>query len=190
MNRAAPVIGVLGIGIVVALVFFARGAFDRDKAPAPNASSSVAATPPGAMQASLGSQPSSADDEGLPPEVRRKYPPGTFVPFTLPKVKSGILCPDGSYLPLLNGVPYAPGISREAWLGPPGPVVGKKVDQDGIEWWIHQDGSSTTTRFKDTFDGSGKLIPNIETMHAAKMPDKSALPGPDVPIKKDPIPVK
>ncbi len=181
MNRAIPVVGVLLVGSVVAGALLLSGVLDQPAQvqPAPESKPAVhsAGAPVAPQQAASGS----SNEVQLPPEATRKYPPGTFVPLTLPKVKSGIRLPDGSYLPLLNGVPRASPISRAEWLGPVPPVVGKQVDAEGVEWWVHADGSSTTTRWTDTWDAKGNLIRNIRTDHAAKTKDGAALPGPDAP---------
>jgi hypothetical protein len=145
------------------------------RAPAPGGIAFEGAGSPGALPASA---PSPGGEEQLPPEATRKYPPYSMIPLRLPKVKSGIRCPDGSFLPLLNGVPRSAAISRYDWLGPVTPVIAKHVDATGCEWWVHADNSMTTSRFIDTFDATGKLIPNIETVHAAPMPERGAVPIP------------
>ncbi len=53
--------------------------------------------------------------------------------------------PDGSTVPVLNGAYGAP---RMDW--PPrfpwSPIVGRQVDPKGCEWFVHEDGSRSTTR--------------------------------------------
>ncbi len=102
-------------------------------------------------------------------------PPGARVPRRVGRVSSGIRCPDGSHLPLLNGVPAAPPITRSPHLGPVPPVVAILVDQEGNRWYEHADGSATTTRFRvDIVDGVARS--NVETVHNARLPDSRGLP--------------
>lgn len=93
--------------------------------------------------------PEQADGEPeLPPEFFRKLPPSSRVPMTLPTgFTSGLRCPDGSYLPLLNGVTEAYPINRDVSIhGPLPPVVAKRTDSGGYEWYEHADGTLTTVR--------------------------------------------
>lgn len=128
---------------------------------------------------SVESQAQGKDDE-LPPEATRKYPPNSFVALRLPKnIKKGVRLPDGSYLPLLNGVPFAAPVKRSEWDGPITPVVGKITDNDGCEWWVHADGSTTTTRYLETTGADGKSFQNTATIHGAKVPDALGVPAPE-----------
>jgi hypothetical protein len=93
---------------------------------------------------------------------------------TVPRCSSpseGVRCPDGSYLPLLNGVPAAPPITRSAPLGPLPPVIAVVGDQAGDEWYEHADGSCTTTR-RRTVVVAGVPTQTIETVHNARLPDQ------------------
>ena len=99
-------------------------------------------------------------------------------------VTEGIRCPDGTFLPLLNGVKSAPPIMRKASLGPVPPIVGKIVDSSGCEWWLHEDDSVTTTRpiMMEKLDpATGRTIryPDIETVHAGRVPDEYAIKVPE-----------
>lgn len=90
-------------------------------------------------------------DKPLPAPAHKlsRYPPGTWIPIKhLPKVDKGIPMPDGTFLPFLNGMTYAPPIHRDPSLGPVPPVIAKAVDWGGFEWWIHADGSATTSRYE------------------------------------------
>ena len=53
--------------------------------------------------------------------------------------------PDGSFVPLLNGVREAP---RGSWwpAGQPwSPIVRRETYADGTEWYVHADGTKSTT---------------------------------------------
>jgi hypothetical protein len=125
-------------------------------------------------------------DPELPPELSRKYAPGTKIPITLPKVHSGIRCPDGSFLPLLNGVPNAPAIHRDRSRGPVPPVRYLYIDDQGYQWYWHEDGSTTTSRTIKQWDHTGRESTNIETVHGVPMPPDAQLPGPDGPPTRPP----
>ena len=97
---------------------------------------------------------------------------------SLPKhLKSGIRCPDGSYLPLLNGVPYAPPLLRDGAMPK---VVAKVVDHAGCEWWKHADGSLTTTRWVDAQIGMEKrrivVTDHARPRHEDLRPSRSRQP--------------
>lgn len=51
--------------------------------------------------------------------------------------------PDGTYMPALNGVKLTPKLQ---WLpeAPYSPIIGKRV-ASGTEWYVHADGTQTTT---------------------------------------------
>ncbi len=88
----------------------------------------------------------------LPEELHRRYPPRTRVAFATsldPRdFTVGIGCPGGGFLPLLNGVPAAQPLHRNLESDGPVPlVIGKFVDEEGSDWYVHADGSETTTRW-------------------------------------------
>ncbi len=91
-------------------------------------------------------------------------------PTVAPPEGGGILCPDGSYLPLLNGVPSAPGIIRAEEHGPLPPVVEILVDSAGYEWYRHADDSTTTSRPQFVTDANGVRSIQIITIHNAGAP--------------------
>ena len=108
-----------------------------------------------------------------PRHVLSKRSPGSFVRIDeLPKVERGIPLPDGTLLPFLNGMTFAPPIHRDPRFGPVPPVIGLSVDVGGFEWWVHADGSTTTSRYKlvqagdkTWWDpGSEHIVPNRNTM--------------------------
>jgi len=105
---------------------------------------------------------------GVPKDGPSRYPPRIRIAMRVPRTTAGVRCPDGSYLPLLNGVPAAPPIRRSARLGPVPPVVAKIVDETGVEWYEHADGSVTTTRFREVI-ADGVRVPNVETVHSAAL---------------------
>lgn len=183
----------MGLVLLAALAGTAWFVFVR-RPPTPELPSGLAPQSRPASQAE--SLPASApmaasDEDGLPPEALKKYPPNSFIALRLPtNLKKGVKLPDGSYLPLLNGVKFAQPVQRSTWDGPITPVVGKITDQEGIEYWVHADGSTTTTRFMETTGPDGKPFQNTATIHAAKVADKQGvpMPEPNVPPGKLPPP--
>lgn len=95
---------------------------------------------------------------------------GVRTPMRVAAAASGIRCPDGTFLPLLNGVRTAPGIIREAERGPLPPVVAVVVDRDGWEWYEHADGSMTTSRPQNIRDQQGRDVLQAVTLHVAHLP--------------------
>jgi hypothetical protein len=101
----------------------------------------------------------------LPPAFYEKLPPNSRLPLTLPPgIRSGLRCPDGTFLPLLNGVPEAYPLKRAARFGPMPPVVAKVTDSGGYEWYEHADGSLTTTRWTPS-EYMGKPGMTVVTSH-------------------------
>ncbi len=104
-----------------------------------------------------------------------KYPPRTRIPVAnLPKVTQGIPCPDGSFLPFLNGMTWAPPLQRDPGLGPVPPVVAIQVDDAGIEWWEHADGSVTTCHYHEITALGQKYFDPV-TRHGAAKPSSQIL---------------
>lgn len=68
-----------------------------------------------------------------------------------------IAYPDGTYLPPLNGVAMAPRMMFHPRLAPFSPVVGKERDAMGWEWYVHLDGTRSTTYL----DTGGRSIADI-----------------------------
>ncbi len=120
----------------------------------------------------------------LPPELHLPLPPHARIALRLPRgLRSGLRCPDGSFLPLLNGVPHASPIHRSPHDGPLPPVVARRTDADGDDWYEHADGSLTTTRWVDVEVG-GVVRPDVVTSHHAPV-DAHARP---LPSSKIPAP--
>ena len=106
-----------------------------------------------------------------PLHVRSPFPPGTVIPVTeLPPVDNGIPLPRGGYLPFLNGMTYSPGIARDPRFGPVPPVVAKLVDTEGFEWWMHADGSVTTSIYRQV-SVPGETAWDSATRHAVAKPE-------------------
>ncbi len=145
-------------------------------------SGSASITPAKGMTVELAAPPvelPTIDGIVMPAAFYQKLPPSSRVPLTMPKgFKSGMLCPDGSYLPLLNGVPRAGRVNRAPEDGPLPPVVAKVTDWGGYEWYEHADGSFTTTRW-EKMTLHGKPYEDVVTNHRAKMDEnKFALSAP------------
>ncbi|MCA8976371.1 MAG: hypothetical protein KDC98_16750, partial [Planctomycetes bacterium] len=58
-----------------------------------------------------------------------------------------ILYPDGTRLPPLNGVEKAPRVAFHRRI-PFTRVVGRHRGADGVEWYVHENGAMSTTRFQ------------------------------------------
>lgn len=95
-----------------------------------------------------GANPGTVESSGSPdstPEQPDAMQVGTEEPKRkkeLPR-KHRLYFPDGSYLPALNGATNAkPVVFRDR---PYAPVIGKKKDSSGRQWYEHEDGSFSTT---------------------------------------------
>ncbi len=87
-------------------------------------------------------------DHDNSPNVLSPLPPGTRIALAeVPTAGHGIPLPDGTCLPALNGVARSGRLKRPADQGPLAPVVGILVDASHFEWYEHQDGSMTTSRW-------------------------------------------
>ena len=123
-----------------------------------------------------------------PLHVRSPFPPGTVIPVAeLPPVDNGIPLPDGGFLPFLNGMTYSPSFARNPRFGPVPPVVAKLVDAEGFEWWMHADGSVTTSIYRPAAN-PGETAWDSTTRHAVATPVEElepAEPGADEPSNPD-----
>lgn len=118
-----------------------------------------------------------------PLHVKSPWPPGTRIPVSrLPKVEpgKGIGFFDGTWLPYLNGLNAAPPATRDPDLGRVPPVIAKVVDADGLEWWVHADGSATTTRYKQV-TALGQTYWDPATEHSAVQPNTNLRSTPETP---------
>jgi hypothetical protein len=96
--------------------------------------------------------------------------PGTRTPVReLPKVDDGIRLPDGTCLPYLNGMNWAPPLQRDRIHGPVPPVVAILVDAEGFEWYEHADGSVTTCMYQQVIV-QGEPYWDPTTKHSAAVP--------------------
>jgi len=116
----------------------------------------------------------------LPAEWQKRPPPGTAVHFEASldphAFTAGIGCPGGGYLPLLNGVPFAQPLQRDVdRFGPVPRIVGKRTDAGGDEWWVHADGSETTSRWV-TVAVDGVARRDVRTDHIVPAPVEHGLP--------------
>ena len=190
-NRATPLSGAATIVLVLA---FAGGGYGLWRLTRPQGDQTT--TP---AQVTPASAPSSAAPltaelayRGAPPlpfrtdkksdrplHTRSKYPPGTRIPVRLTeRPKEGIPCTDGTFLPFLNGMTWAPAIHRDPAYGPVPPPVAILVDADGVEWWEHADGSTTTCHYIGvTAHGESYFDPT--TRHSLPKPASQVL-GTDV----------
>lgn len=146
---------------------------------APRATShSVAATAGGvvAAVAASGMTDDAKTADEPKPAWTRSLAPNERLRVELPKdLRHGIPMPDGSFLPLLNGVPHAEPASRNTSAsGPLPPVVAKFADREGSEWWEHADGSTTTTRWVEVTHADGRVAQMVVTDHLSPIPDELA----------------
>ncbi len=134
---ALTAVAVLWPGEVVAPGRGARAAAPAEASAAASAAASVRAA----------GLPAGADFGRL---IEPPGAPGRLVRMRVPRARSGIRCPDGTFLPPLNGVSPSdpiPPIEREPFMPPIGEIVGRYTDDEGYEWWITEDGSAFTTRW-------------------------------------------
>ncbi len=90
----------------------------------------------------------SATDAGAKPNVRSRFDRGTTIELQRePKAGRGIPLPGGGFLPALNGVVVSSPIDRPHNKGVLPVVVAIVVDDSGLEWYRHADGSMTTSRY-------------------------------------------
>lgn len=79
-----------------------------------------------------------------------------------PQAKSNrLLLPDGTTVPVLNGAFGAP---EMGWPDerPWSPIIGKEMDRNGLEWYVHEDGSkSTTQNLYHTHTGGMAPVTNV-----------------------------
>lgn len=90
----------------------------------------------------------SATDASAKPNVRSRFEPGTTIELQKePRATRGIPIPGGGFLPALNGVVQSSPIDRPPQKGVLPVVVAVVVDDSGLEWYRHADGSMTTSRY-------------------------------------------
>jgi hypothetical protein len=155
----------LAVGVAVAA--FYAGQLSRTPA-----DTTAQESPSPQAAAARGEAMTAAVDAPAPPapsELDRKLGPNDEVKLSRAidprEFRDGIACPGGGYLPLLNGVPWAPGLSRDLrYEGPVPPVVSKFTTPDGIEWYRHADGSSTTSKWIE-MQVLGTTIRTVQTNH-------------------------
>lgn len=89
-----------------------------------------------------------AADANAKPNVRSRFEPGTTIELQKePRAQRGIPLPGGGFLPCLNGVVQSSPIDRPASKGVLPVVIAVVVDESGLEWYRHADGSMTTSRY-------------------------------------------
>lgn len=123
MNARLRITGAALLPLAAAAVLWPSPPAPR-RAPVPAAAAAGEAVPAPAVAEAVA--PAAAP---LPPAT----PPAAQVTF-----------PDGSTLPALNGVTEP--IVLQWGNRPYSPVVAKIADEQGVEWYRHQDGSWSTTR--------------------------------------------
>jgi hypothetical protein len=163
MNRIALAIGGLAIVGVAAWLLSRQ---DDPPAPAPVDDQPEISEPEFPAETGIPYPDPVPLPEGLPAEFYVDLAPGEEIPITIPPgLTSGIRCPDGTYLPPLNGCPVGGPIARNrSRMGELPPVVAKMCDGYGLEWYVHADGSRTTTTWKEaTVHGEAKMM--VATLH-------------------------
>jgi hypothetical protein len=176
--------GALALGALVFVLAAGRPAPLAGPDTPPAQPPAPAAEPPAApVQVSITAhvQPELTNKKSpVPLHQKSKYPPLTRFRFDkLPAAEpgKGITFPDGTTLPYLNGMTWAPMVSRSRDVAAPiPPVIGLVVDQEGFEWYEHADHSTTTTRYKQvTFAGETYWDPATE--HAAPRKSEHLIPA-------------
>jgi hypothetical protein len=82
--------------------------------------------------------------------------------------------PDGTFVPALNGAVGA-GSLREVWKGAWSPIVGAERSDQGVDWYVHADGSRSTTEMKyrpdlHRFDAMTRLARPLPAAPAPRQP--------------------
>ncbi len=98
----------------------------------------------------------------LPPPVPELSPPS---------LEQTLRLPDGSYVPTLNGVPGSQSL-LQAWRGtwgstPFSPIVSKRVDQKGNEWYVHENGGQSSTLMSEVRFADGSIESRV-TIHVLR----------------------
>lgn len=75
-------------------------------------------------------------------QQREKTPPST-VP-----ANERLALPDGTFVPCLNGTVGAPPLSPHWGNRPWSPIVATERSDVGVDWYVHADGTRTTTEMK------------------------------------------
>lgn len=101
----------------------------------------------GQLSVEAGAQ--STDSKVATPAPKKGDPIGR----TGPAPKGAAIFPDGTWLPPLNGVEIAPPFPGFAPDYPYAPVVEIVLGDKGISWYIHADGSHSTTQLVETTQG-------------------------------------
>jgi hypothetical protein len=102
-----------------------------------------------------------ATSSRVEPVLRAAEPAPGFVRMPVPRATGGIRCPDGTFLPPLNGVSAddpIPPIQREPYMPQIGPILGRYTDDGGTDWWVTADGSAFTTRWQEIERGDGSRV--------------------------------
>lgn len=137
----------------------------------PDAAAPAPAVPPVPVHRPAAPQQVRTDHKvPVPLHTKSRHPPGTRIPLRVEAgTGDGIRLPDGTTLPYLNGMTWAPPVQRSRELGPVAPVVGILVDADGFEWYEHADGSVTTCLYQQVVL-PGETYWDPSTKHAAATP--------------------
>lgn len=177
-RRAVPLlVAGLVLAAVAATAFGLPGSAADAAAVLTASDETVAPAEPQVAEVKGDVQPGSAPEVKLPAAFYRKLAPRSRIPLRLPDgIKSGLRCPDGTYLPLLNGVPHAYPLNRPARNGPLPPVVAKVTDWGGYEWYEHADGSHTTTRWTPMRTAGGETRLEVVTDHEAPYDSRFGMP--------------
>mgnify|MGYP006921591956 CR=1 FL=1 len=104
---------------------------------------------------------------------------------TQPPAKGAVVFPDGTWLPVLNGVdnpPPYPGFSRGY---PYAPVTQIVTDDKGVQWYIHADGSRSSPQNMEYSEG-GKKLGTRPGWAVGNPYDKKPVVGPDGKVEYEP----
>jgi hypothetical protein len=149
---------VTAVGVASYFVLRTTDAADPVAAPALRSAPPSSQPPPPAPVSSLQSAPaptrSPADPEGM------------------------IRYPDGSFMPTLNGVKRPAGIQWPSEV-PFSPIIGKQTAA-GVEWYVHADGTQTTTQMVWRSD----VQQDVAVTHVARPMPALPVEGSDEPTKR------
>lgn len=154
---SVAVVALCGAGGALALHFGGGAGQGTPPAPAPQPTAAAAETPTPAPVAAV--VPPPAPPPEAPARPMARYP-------------------DGTEMPLLNGVQEAVGMN---WSGEFSPVAEKVTDQNGIQWYRHRDGSwSTTLMLMD--EAKGERVGASLVYQSGGPPRPTRFKGPPPPV--------
>ncbi len=165
MSRSSviPCVAVLGIAASVALVVWAGWGSGSGAGPRSDSETeSAAGLDASVSRSSTDETPAALVGRGMSPSTNakpaKKAGPSIGIGrHTTPPAGAAIF-PDGTWLPPLNGVKFAPHACPWPKDIPYSPVIKIVTGDKGIQWYIHADGSHSGTQLAPTEQGGRKFL--------------------------------